>query len=83
MIAWWLYIIAYAYLLTTYPVSGMVLKSTLFLGIYLALRALFGIKRVPGDVLATLIVLWALAEEMITTLTLPSPVSPVPTKSSR
>ena len=62
LIAWWLYIIAYAYLLTTYPVSGMVLKSTLFLGIYLALRALFGIKRVPGDVLATLIVLWALAE---------------------
>lgn len=62
LIAWWLYIIAYAYLLTTYPVSGMVLKSTLFLGTYLALRALFGIKRVPGDVLATLIVLWALAE---------------------
>lgn len=62
LITWWLYITAYAYLLTAYPVSGMVLKSTLFLGIYLALRLLFGIKRVPGDALATLIVLWAFVE---------------------
>lgn len=59
---WWLYIVVYAYLLTTYPVSGIVLKSTLFLGIYLALRVLFSTKRVPGDVLAALVVLWALVE---------------------
>ena len=62
LIAWWLYIIAYAYLQTTYPVSGIVLKSTLFLGIYLALRVLFGIRRVSGDVLAALIVMWTLVE---------------------
>ena len=31
LIAWWLYITAYAYVLPTYSVSGIVLKSTLFL----------------------------------------------------
>lgn len=60
--AWWLYIILYAYLLCTYPVSGIVLKSTLFLAMYMALRLLFSIKRVPGDVLAALVVLWSLME---------------------
>ena len=62
LVVWWFYITAYAYFQTTYPVSGIVLKATLFLGIYLALRVLFLIKRVPGDVLAALIVLWALVE---------------------
>ena len=57
--AWWLYIILYAYLLCTYPASGIVLKSTLFLAMYMALRLLFSIKRVPGDVL---VVLWSLME---------------------
>lgn len=62
LVVWWLYITTYAYLQTTYPVSGIVLQATVLLGIYLALRVLFGIKRVPGNVLAALIVLWALVE---------------------
>lgn len=62
VILWWFYITTYTYIITYYPVSAFVLKSTLFLGIYLTLRVLFSMKRVPGDVLAALILLWSLME---------------------
>lgn len=65
VILWWFYITTYTYIITYYPVSAFVLKSTLFLGIYLTLRVLLSMKRVPGDVLAALVVLWSLISDIM------------------
>lgn len=65
LISWYLYMIGYAYLQTEYPVSIIVLKSTLYLALYLALRVLFSAIRTNGDAIALGIAGLAIVEAVI------------------
>ena len=65
LIAWYLFIVAYAYIQNVFPVASIVLKSTLLLALFYAVRFSLEVHSDNRDYIAILIILMCLIESLL------------------